>query len=78
MKRSERLVSLMNYFMESPREHTALPVFSEWYGAAKSSISEDLDIVDRVCGAKELVICRHCLVHLAEFDSYQNFHRRTA
>ncbi|RYG72697.1 pur operon repressor [Lentibacillus lipolyticus] len=48
MKRSERLVSLMNYFLENPREHTALPVFSEWYQAAKSSISEDLDIVDRV------------------------------
>ncbi|TMN22323.1 pur operon repressor [Lentibacillus cibarius] len=48
MKRSDRLVSLMNYFWENPREHTALPVFSERYDAAKSSVSEDLDIIDRV------------------------------
>ncbi|SFD72968.1 purine operon repressor, PurR [Lentibacillus persicus] len=48
MKRSDRLVSLTNYFLENPRKHTSLPFFSEKYAAAKSSISEDLDIVDRV------------------------------
>lgn len=48
MKRSDRLVSLTNYFLENPKTHTSLPYFSETYGAAKSSISEDLVIVDRV------------------------------
>ncbi|SFB31623.1 purine operon repressor, PurR [Lentibacillus halodurans] len=48
MKRSDRLVSLTNYFLENPKEHTSLPYFSDKYGAAKSSVSEDLAIVDRV------------------------------
>ncbi|TFJ93003.1 pur operon repressor [Lentibacillus salicampi] len=48
MKRSDRLVSLMNYFLENPNEHISLPYFSDKYDAAKSSISEDLSIVDRV------------------------------
>lgn len=48
MKRSDRLVSLTNYFFENPKKHTSLPFFSTKYNAAKSSISEDLDIVDRV------------------------------
>ncbi|WP_174615337.1 pur operon repressor [Virgibacillus ihumii] len=48
MKRSDRLVSLTNYFFENPKQHTSLPFFSERYQAAKSSISEDLGIVDRV------------------------------
>ncbi|QKY70889.1 pur operon repressor [Lentibacillus sp. CBA3610] len=48
MKRSDRLVSLTNYFLENPREHTSLPYFSDKYGAAKSSVSEDLDIIDRI------------------------------
>ncbi|GAA0439322.1 pur operon repressor [Lentibacillus halophilus] len=52
MKRSDRLVSLMHYFLENPREHTSLPVFGEQYKAAKSSISEDLDIIDRVMRAE--------------------------
>ncbi|MEN1966465.1 pur operon repressor [Lentibacillus sp. N15] len=48
MKRSDRLVSLTNYFLENPRTHTSLPYFSSKYEAAKSSISEDIDIIDRV------------------------------
>lgn len=48
MKRSDRLVSLTNYFLENPKKHTSLPFFSEKYNAAKSSISEDLAIIDRV------------------------------
>ncbi|WP_164670619.1 pur operon repressor [Virgibacillus doumboii] len=48
MKRSDRLVSLTNYFLENPKKHMSLPFFSERYDAAKSSISEDLVIVDRV------------------------------
>lgn len=48
MKRSDRLVSLTHYFLENPKAHTSLPYFSHKYNAAKSSISEDLDIVDRV------------------------------
>lgn len=48
MRRSDRLVALTNYFLENPREHVSLPHFSTLYDAAKSSISEDLDIIDRV------------------------------
>ncbi|GAB4072118.1 pur operon repressor [Barrientosiimonas marina] len=48
MKRSERLVSMTRYFLENPKEHTSLPYFSDQYDAAKSSISEDLTIIDRV------------------------------
>lgn len=48
MRRSDRLVALTNYFLENPREHVSLPHFSQLYNAAKSSISEDLDIIDRV------------------------------
>lgn len=48
MKRSERLVSLTNYFLEHPKIHTSLPYFTAIYSAAKSSISEDMDIIDNV------------------------------
>ncbi|WP_106495610.1 pur operon repressor [Lentibacillus sp. Marseille-P4043] len=48
MKRSDRLVSLTNYFLENPKQHTSLPYFADLYEAAKSSISEDLVIIDRV------------------------------
>ncbi|WP_188456149.1 pur operon repressor [Virgibacillus oceani] len=48
MKRSDRLVSMTNYFLENPRRLNPLPRFTEMYQAAKSSISEDLVIVDRV------------------------------
>ncbi|MFC4558551.1 pur operon repressor [Virgibacillus kekensis] len=48
MKRSDRLVALTNYFLENPRTHTSLPFFTTKFDAAKSSISEDLGIVDRV------------------------------
>src|SRR5699024_6465653 len=54
MKRSERLVSLTNYFLEHPRIHTSLPYFTNVYDAAKSSISEDIDIIDRVLGQEGL------------------------
>lgn len=46
MKRSHRLVALTNHFLENPRAHTQLPYFSKRYIASKSSISEDLDIID--------------------------------
>jgi purine operon repressor len=48
MKRSERIVAMTNYFLEHPRLLVSLPFFSEEYGAAKSSISEDLDIINRM------------------------------
>ncbi|MFD1039886.1 pur operon repressor [Virgibacillus byunsanensis] len=48
MRRSDRLVALTNYFLTNPREHTPLPSFTLKYNAAKSSISEDLDIIDKV------------------------------
>jgi purine operon repressor len=48
MKRSERLVDFTNYLLTHPRQLTTLSFFSERYGAAKSSISEDLVIVKRI------------------------------
>ncbi|MBB6455241.1 purine operon repressor [Salirhabdus euzebyi] len=48
MKRSERIVAITNYFLEHPFELISLPYFSETYVAAKSSISEDLDIIDHM------------------------------
>lgn len=46
MKRSNRLVALTHYFIENPHVHMQLPYFSNLYNASKSSISEDLDIMD--------------------------------
>ncbi|WP_100011832.1 pur operon repressor [Lentibacillus sediminis] len=46
MKRSDRLVALTSFFLEYPREHRQLPYFAEVFGASKSSLSEDLDIID--------------------------------
>lgn len=48
MKRSERLVDFTNYLLNHPRQLTTLSFFSERYGAAKSSISEDLVIIKRI------------------------------
>lgn len=48
MKRSNRLIALTNYFLKSPRVHTQLPTFAKRYSSSKSSISEDLDIIDHM------------------------------
>ncbi|SES23033.1 purine operon repressor, PurR [Gracilibacillus ureilyticus] len=48
MKRSDRLVAMTNYLIEHPMELISLPFFSDTYGAAKSSISEDLTIINRI------------------------------
>lgn len=47
MKRSERLVDFTNYLLNHARKLTTLS-FSGRYGAAKSSISEDLVIIKRI------------------------------
>lgn len=44
-RRSERLIDMTNYLLDHPRELVSLSFFSERYGAAKSSISEDLGII---------------------------------
>ncbi|UJL46479.1 pur operon repressor [Virgibacillus sp. NKC19-16] len=54
MKRSNRLVSMTNFFLENPREHRQLPYFAEVYESSKSSLSEDLDIIDDVFQREEL------------------------
>ncbi|WP_181351140.1 pur operon repressor [Thalassobacillus sp. CUG 92003] len=46
MKRSDRLVAMTNYLVDRPRELVSLPFFSDKYDAAKSSISEDLTIIN--------------------------------
>src|SRR5690625_2266006 len=48
MKRSDRLVAMTNYLIDHPMRLISLPFFSETYGAAKSSISEDLAIINRM------------------------------
>ncbi|OEH92658.1 pur operon repressor [Bacillus solimangrovi] len=45
IRRSGRLVDMTNYLIEHPRTLVPLTFFSERYGAAKSSISEDLGII---------------------------------
>ncbi|HLR51942.1 MAG TPA: pur operon repressor [Candidatus Avamphibacillus sp.] len=48
MKRSNRLVVLTNFLLENPRTSKNLSYFAEEFQSAKSSISEDLDIVNDV------------------------------
>lgn len=48
MKRSERLVAMTHFILDRPRELISLPFFSEKYEAAKSSISEDLGIINKM------------------------------
>ena len=45
MKRSERLVDMVKYLLARPHTLIALTFFADSYGAAKSSISEDLAIL---------------------------------
>src|SRR5690625_645454 len=48
MKRSNRLIVLTNYFLKNPRVHVQLSHFLKKLNASKSSISEDLDIIDKM------------------------------
>lgn len=48
MKRSDRLIGMTQYILEHPMELISLPYFSERYYAAKSSISEDLTIMNQM------------------------------
>jgi len=48
MKRSHRLVALTNYFLKHPHEIVQLSYFAKKYTSSKSSISEDLKIVDHM------------------------------
>ena len=47
IRRSNRLVDITRYLLEHPHKLVSLKHFSENYGAAKSSISEDLSIVKK-------------------------------
>ncbi len=47
-KRSERIADMTWQLMEQPHRLFSLNIFSQRYGSAKSSISEDLAIVDTV------------------------------
>ncbi|MDF7682135.1 pur operon repressor [Lactobacillus sp. ESL0679] len=53
MKRSERLVDMTKRLMERPHELIPLPFFAKQYGAAKSSISEDLTILKHTLAANQ-------------------------
>lgn len=54
MLRSDRLVALTQYFLENPQQHTPLPVFVEKFQSAKSSISEDLVIIDNMLKQEDI------------------------
>ncbi|TCS80169.1 pur operon repressor [Tepidibacillus fermentans] len=45
LRRSARIVDLTQYFLNHPQELIPLSFFSERYQTAKSSISEDIDII---------------------------------
>lgn len=47
-KRSARLVDMTRRFLQEPYRLIPLTTFTEQYNSAKSSISEDLDIIDEV------------------------------
>lgn len=47
-RRSERLVDMTHYLMNHPRELVSLTWFAERYQSAKSSISEDLGIINDI------------------------------
>ena len=53
MKRSERLVDMVKYLLERPHTLIPLPFFANRYGAAKSSISEDLAILKDTLAANK-------------------------
>src|SRR5690625_2396633 len=48
MRRSNRLVAMTNYFLTNPHQLTKLSYFADQYTSSKSSISEDLDIIDQM------------------------------
>lgn len=48
LKRSERLVRLAQYLTNNPHRIITLSQFTEIYNSAKSSISEDLDIINAI------------------------------
>ncbi len=47
LRRSERMVVISNYLINNPYKLTSLHIFAEKYGAAKSSISEDIAIIKK-------------------------------
>lgn len=48
LKRSQRLVDMTQFLLEKPHDLLPLATFADRYGAAKSSISEDLAIIKEV------------------------------
>lgn len=47
IRRSERLIDMTNYLLNSPHELISLTFFAKRYDSAKSSISEDLAIIKK-------------------------------
>lgn len=54
VRRSERLVDMTRYMLEKPQQLISLNFFAERYGTAKSSISEDLSIINDVFKQKTI------------------------
>lgn len=54
LRRSARIVDMTQYLLENPRLLIPLTFFSDRYGSAKSSISEDLQIIKEVFESQQL------------------------
>lgn len=58
MRRSARLVDMTQYLLAHPHRLIPLTLFSEQYGAAKSSISEDLSIIKEAFESEGIGVLR--------------------
>lgn len=48
MKRSDRLIGIVNFLLNNPKKRVQLSYFIEKYNVSKSSISEDLNIINKM------------------------------
>ena len=52
IRRNERLAAMTRILVESPNKIFTLGTFCEMFGAAKSTLSEDIDILRGVFGVR--------------------------
>lgn len=58
IRRSARIVDMTQYMLERPHQLISLTFFADRYGAAKSSISEDLQIIKEVFQMESLGVLK--------------------
>ncbi|GEN31274.1 purine operon repressor [Cerasibacillus quisquiliarum] len=54
MKREERIVGMVNFFLENPRKLKRLAFFAEQFNSGKTTISEDINIIDNIFKKQEI------------------------